>query len=500
MPSRRTSGSLRPISVASAVPVAAFGGLAVTLAWRSLGWPLVHDAPIMHYVAWRIAGGAVPYRDVFDMNQPGVYLLHLVVLRLLGAGDVAWRVFDLAWLTATVVALVAFAAPWGVVGAVTSGLIFACYHVAGGPWQAGQRDFVLCLFLVIGALGVARWLEERRRLGSLIGAGVALGAGITLKPHALLFAAVLAVLIAVATRRASSTSLALRPVALFAAAVSAVPLATVTWLVAVGAFGAWRDIVVGYLVPLYSRLGRSASWKLYRWHVWIPLGLGAALSLAAVTARRGLQWRHIVAVLGVAYGAAHYLGQAKGWEYHLYPLAAFAILLLCSEIGRAVARHHVPLTAALAAAFASIFVFVADKGLEASAAEWWWDRERVVREVAADVAPLLRPGDTVQVLDSTNGGIHALLRLGVIEPTRFIYDFHFFHDVDTPVVRALRAELVRDLDARPPRVIVLFEHTWPAGDYSRVASFPALAERLARRYTIANQRDRFRVYAKRDDS
>ena len=42
------------------------------------------------------------------------------------------------------------------------------------------------------------------------------------------------------------------------------------------------------------------------------------------------------------------------------------------------------------------------------------------------------PGDTVQVLDTTAGGIHALLRLGVRQPTRFIYDFHFFHDVERP--------------------------------------------------------------------
>ena len=34
------------------------------------------------------------------MNFPGVYLLHLFVVRGLGAADVAWRVFDLAWLGA----------------------------------------------------------------------------------------------------------------------------------------------------------------------------------------------------------------------------------------------------------------------------------------------------------------------------------------------------------------------------------------------------------------
>ena len=114
------------------------------LAWRSRGWPLVHDTPLMHYVARRLAEGAVPYRDVFDMNFPGVYLVHRLVLAIGGAGDGAWRLFDLAWLAATALAIAALAAPWGRGPAAGAALFFALYHLAGGAWQAGQRDFLLC--------------------------------------------------------------------------------------------------------------------------------------------------------------------------------------------------------------------------------------------------------------------------------------------------------------------------------------------------------------------
>jgi hypothetical protein len=490
---------LKPTSVASALPAAAFGLLVATLAWRSLPWPLVHDAPIMHYVAWRIAHGAVPYRDLFDMNQPGVYLLHLLVLQTLGAGDFAWRLFDLAWLAATAAAIAAFAAPWGAAAAAGGALVFAAYHLSGGAWQAGQRDFLLCLFLVLGALGVTRWLE-RRRLASLLWSGAVLGAGVTVKPHAALLAGALAALVVVAAARATGLPGAVLPALAFVAAVAAVPVATLAWLAAIGALGPWRDIVVDYLVPLYSRLGRASSWTVYRWHVWIPLSVGVAVSLASAAQRRAAGWRHAVATLGVGYGLAHYLAQGKGWEYHLYPLAAFVALLLCSELGAALAARRAGVGAVLAASLAAVLVLLGAKGLEAAPAEWWWNRERVVRAVVADVGPLLRPGDTVQVLDTAEGGVHALLRLGVREPTRFLYDFHFFHDVDTPVVRALRAELARDLAARPPRAIVLFERAWPAGGYERVATFPALAERLAHDYTLARERPGFRVYAKRHDS
>src|SRR5262245_7795491 len=95
------SASSRPISAASAAVVAAYAAVAAWLLVGSLRWPLIHDAPIMHYIAWRIGNGAVPYRDLFDMNFPGTYLIHLAALRVFGAGDPGWRAFDLAWLTAT---------------------------------------------------------------------------------------------------------------------------------------------------------------------------------------------------------------------------------------------------------------------------------------------------------------------------------------------------------------------------------------------------------------
>ena len=74
---------------------------ALRLAWLSRGWPLVHDAPLMHYIAWRILEGAAPYRDLFDMNFPGVYAAHVLLLLTLGPGDVAFRVFDLVALLVT---------------------------------------------------------------------------------------------------------------------------------------------------------------------------------------------------------------------------------------------------------------------------------------------------------------------------------------------------------------------------------------------------------------
>jgi hypothetical protein len=468
-------------------------GAAVVL-WlvgRSVTWPVVHDVPLMHYVAWRISEGAVPYRDVFDMNFPGVYLLHLLVVRVLGTGDLAWRVFDLAWLGALALGAAVFAVPWGRAAAAAVVMLLALYHLSGGAWQAGQRDFLLCPFLVAGALGVVRWMESGRR-SALAWGGVALGASMTIKPHTLVLTAALGVMVTVAAWRVGG---GVTPLACFAAGVAVAPLAVVGWLAVAGALPAWRAIVFDYLLPLYSRLGRTADWNVYRPYVWIPIGAGALLSAAAALAARRFGARHAVAVLGVVYGIVHFVAQGKGWEYHLYPLATFALVLLVAELPAAPRRWRV---AALPVVLSVVitFVLLADKALAVSPAGWEREKADSARRLAAEIAPMLAPGDTVQVFDTTEGGVHALLRLGVREPTRFLYDFHFFHDTEHPTIRALRAELLRDLDARPPALIVLFERGWPAGGYERFDTFPGLAERLVR-YDLVQAGPGYRIHAQR---
>lgn len=487
--------SLKPTSAASAALVWALAALVASLTWMSLPWPLIHDAPIMHYIATRIAAGDVPYRDLFDMNMPGVYLLHLALVQTLGTGDFAWRMFDLTWLAAGALAIAAFAAPWGRMAAAGSGLFFAAYHLAGGAWQAGQRDFLLCPFLLAGALGAARWAEDgarARRALSVAGAGVALGAAMSIKPHAAVFAAALLAFIAVVAGRA-----ALGPAAIFAAAAAVVPAALVLWLAAAGGLGAWSDIVVGYLVPVYSAVGRPAQWVVHRWHVWIPITLAVVLSLASAARGRRLGPRHAVAALGIAYGLAHYVGQGKGWEYHLYPLAAFAAVLAFCELDALMAARRFILAAPLALSLVVAAVLLGVKGVEAAPAGRLWDKEGVVRQLAGDLRLRMAPGDRVQVLDTAEGGVHALLRLDARQPTRLLYDFPLFTAEQAPITAALRREFIRDLDAHPPRFIAVFERGWPAGGHERIERFPELRDRLASRYELVEWRPAFKLYAQR---
>jgi hypothetical protein len=482
------ASAVKRLRRADAPVVAALAALALYLAWRSRGWPLVHDAPLMHYIAWLIGEGAVPYRDVFDMNTPGVYLVHLAVIKLLGGGDLAWRAADLGWLALTSGALAAYAWPFGTGPALVSGLLFAVYHLAGGPWLAGQRDFFVCVFLVAGAVLVASG-GSRARLAL---GGVLLGAAVTIKPVAALFVAVAAAAAALEAARGGRAwwSAALAVVGGGAIA----PLACAGWLVRIGGMPDFLITQREYVLPLYSRLARVSPWTALGW--W-PYGrllwalFAVPVSILAVTARRDR--RTMLALAGVAYGVVHFVVQGKGWEYHLYPLGAFA----CLTGGLALAAPARPARRFAAAAAALLTVTLGAKGMHEQYPAWIAAKEARAEQLTAELRRRVAPPETVQVLDTGDVGVHALYALRLRQPTRFIYDFHFLHDEDAPFIQRLRREFMASLAADPPALIVVLEQGWPRAGYERLRGFPELLAWLDRVYGLDHEGPGFRIYAKR---
>jgi hypothetical protein len=480
------------VGVALALAVLA----ALRLLWLSRGWPLVHDAPVMHYVAWRILHGAVPYRDLFDMNLPGVYAAHLLVLATLGPGDAAFRAFDLTLLLAIGAGLwVALrgSSPWSGPAAAA---LFGLYHVAGGPWLAGQRDLLLCVFLAWGAAGVLTSFEaaEGARARRLGGAAVALGLAVWVKPHAVVLAAALAGWAWWACRGPARA----RALTAVVAGAALPAVAALAWLGWTGGLAAFTDIMLGYLIPLYSRVGRSDvvhELAVRDYGVGVLIGLAAWAALGVGALARARRWRELgVLGTGVVYGAAHFWVQGKGWEYHFYPLALFGTALGGAGLGAAVADRRRALAVMLSLALTGTTGALWVKGRRDLAPAWVADKLARVDRVSAALRPVLATGATAQVLDTTAGGIHALLRLQARQPSRFLYDFHFYHDVRHPYVRGLRAELMDALRARPPAAVVVFEEGWPSGGYERLAQFPELEQWLGAEYRVAEDGDGYRLY------
>ena len=167
------------------------------LLWRSLDWPLVGDATIFHFIAAQMQNGAVPYRDIIDINMPLIYFIHLAVVAIGGLGDVAWRAFDLA-ATALVSGLILVLVwPAGRASAIQAALIVLLIHLLLGPYSAGQRDYLLSIPALAVALVSAEAAENpQRRWIYLLLAGVFAMTAAAIKPSGAMLLALPAVTMA----------------------------------------------------------------------------------------------------------------------------------------------------------------------------------------------------------------------------------------------------------------------------------------------------------------
>ena len=122
------------------VALAGTCALGLWLTARSLPrWHFYQDALVMHYIAGRILDGAVPYRDILDMNLPGTYLVRPLGLLFFGPSDAGGRAFDLAVLAGTCAGVAAALRTYGPWASAFGAAGVWVYHLGLGSINAGQR-------------------------------------------------------------------------------------------------------------------------------------------------------------------------------------------------------------------------------------------------------------------------------------------------------------------------------------------------------------------------
>src|SRR5688572_16634511 len=83
--------------------------LAVLYAIPSLAYPFGRDQAIFYYIGREWLHGLVPFKDVFDVKPPAIYLLNSIGIVLFGARQMSIRILDLlgvvlaGWLVAMAV-------------------------------------------------------------------------------------------------------------------------------------------------------------------------------------------------------------------------------------------------------------------------------------------------------------------------------------------------------------------------------------------------------------
>ena len=472
---------------------------------QSLNWPLFWDAPLMHYPAWLISQGAIPYRDIFDQQFPGLYLLHLCIIKFLGPGDFAWRMADLLSLLLINIGIFSFLKKSGTLPALLAVSLFSCYHLNGAPFHAGQRDFFMLMFFMLGTFCTASSLGRSFALTRLFFGGLLLGAVTMIKPHAALYLLMMAAVIGGCAVRQKQSMV--KPLAAFLISATLVPAGILTWLALNGGLLPLIDIIFNYLIPIYATMkhpnAEISNFLIGYLVLYVPIVIESAclvmITLAAFFMQKRLQLQMVISALGLIYGLFHFFSQGRAWQYHLYPLVLFMILLVATWLPSYKTGKKSILQIIAIAVMIQLVLGIGIKSVANIANNTaYYDNSS---QLVEDLRTRLKPGDKVQLFFSTGLGVHALYKLKVPIASRFMMDMHFFHEREYDYVKKIRAELITTLQKEPPKLIVVSKISY-IGDVSfdRIKAFPEFYSLLNSSYSLAVERDLYRVYELKSDS
>jgi hypothetical protein len=499
------------VTPAIAVCFVAFAALAV----RSLDWEYAHDTPLLQYCGLLMDRfGRAPYRDFFETSMPGVFLFHGALVAVAGVGNIAFMAANLILLVVLLAASYAGLARISSRAAVLFIVWYGWYYLASGPSSLMQRDW-LVLVPMAAAFGLMAGGSDASASGHAFRAfaiGSLVGVCTTIKPHLALGGAPILVGLALLRRgnEGSSRWAVLRELALLTVLPATVGCVLVlggvlAWLISQHALVPFLSITLHYLPLHIQQTGE---------HVFLPPGrrllyilataprlagyarLGALALVGSVLIDRHLKReprRRLLFRVAFALMAVYALTPALSgqfWDYHFDPFefwliavlsllvlpigagsgtGVLAALLLVAALGDSARRHH-----------------VIDPGPA---------KGGLVAEMAATIEKYVPAGAPIQTLDWTSGADHALLRTGHPIGTRFLYDYHFYHHVGTPVVQALQRTFIAELVGC--RVPFILEVKRPYKDavsgLGTSNHFEALETILGDRYELAHDARVYRL-------
>jgi hypothetical protein len=523
--------------------------------WGTLGLVLVRSLPNVRYLIGRdqaifcvsgqaLLDGKVPYRDFWDTKSPGIFYVYAPIVKIFGHAMWSIGVVDIVWLLAISSCLFYFGRRYfGSAGAALGVIVFAFRHCRQGYVHAAEPE----CFLVLCVLGAWLLLQGTHRCGWArhFAAGLLLGAAFWLKYNSIVFFPVVLVLPFVDFHRVDEGECRLDLVIplrqwfgrmlIVAAGYLLAVAGVLAWIGISGAWPAMREVQF-VVVPRYVALAfhRSEGFPLWalrqtqvRMGVWWEIMPAVSLSIAL--RRRELSRIAPLSFLGLAAYLATAM-QARFTSYHfevVYPFFAmfWAYVGISAYDGaRSLERIFVQRQWTVArwllwgAGAGLMLSLLPEEGIRMKqqyqfAADWWRDPESSYKSYYWQL-PQEKIGDQMRVIDylklnsQPRDQVYVWGTAPLINflpqrenPTRFSHNMGLM-SAWTP--DSLRNELVRVLEAKRPRYIVVERNdripsvtftSWDSEQYLSV--YPALAGLLHHEYQPAIDFTDFGVYRRK---
>lgn len=467
-------------------------GMAVVLGLSALclvvstyHWPLIWDAQVFHYGNFLIAHGFAPYREILDMNMPGVYLIDGWAIKLFGPGDLAWRIFDLTLLGTLCVAMMAIARPYDWLAGLFAGVMFALIHASEGPQNTGQREEMITVLVMVS---YAFLFESRRRRYPwlMIVSALSLGMASSVKPTVAPLGVCVLGLLLLDLKQKRETLAGYIWCSLLGASIAAAIV--MTFLIHFDATGALIAISKR-VTPFYAGMERVNFHLMLRFslpiaaYVLLPFAVAVAL---AEKCRRN--WEYWAILLGAAFGAVSYFVQGKAYAHHRYTFVAFTLLWIALELMQAMRKGGWAQTVAIVGVCVGCLVVLPayiQLVLDVQPLNYFTPAlEDDLRRMGTD-----RLQNKVQCLDLVDGCYNALYHLRIVQSTGWMGDLVLFAPDKSPIVDFYRDKFWNSIVKNPPSVFIL-SNEWfnKKPTFDKLNQWPRFAEYLKENYKLSVSR------------
>lgn len=458
----------------------------VVFSWR---WKLMGNPPLMHYVVFLLHRGLRPYSEITDSNMPGSYLIQGAAIKVFGASDLSWRVFEDFLMGVMAAAMIVIARRWDWLAGAYAAALFIALHGGEGPEYAGERDLIAAVALLVATACLLESLE-RHRPAWMLGAGVGWGLAVSIKPTFLGFPAGLALLVVyLCLRRGERPGEYLR----WAAAGLSLPLLiALIFLLHFGVLTNFLQLFTQAL-PAYRRMpGGAQGWigvraLPRRTLVLILPALAFWLSWLRQSSSR--DWRYGVLLASAGFGLLSFLAQGKGFVYHRYAFVMFALLLSALLV---VPLLRAPGWRSWGAALTALAVL-------AIVLPHAWNDMRVLGtqsdlavsfqsdlEALGGAAQLQRK---VQCMDLSYGCLNALYHLRIVENSGFTGDMMFFRREPSPMRELSRRVFWERAQQDPASVLMISNQNFSQDDgFHKLDHWPEFVEYLGANYVQVAER------------
>lgn len=471
-------------------------------------WPVVGDAALIRYCVFLIQHGWAPYRDFADINMPGAYLTVAFGMHLAGSPDVSWRIFDFGLVALAGVGYFMIARPYSRFAALFATGMLLLVHGQDGVQQAGQRDLVIAVLLVLAAAFLLEAVRQDRWI-YLLPFGAAVGLSATIKPTAGPLGIVLLVMAAVwcagwwqssdaiITRDLSEAggerpqlARLLRWTAIGIGAMAAPVAAMLLWLERKHALGAWittqRVLLPAYAMQERRPFGFTLS------HSISPL-LPLVLLWLLCIALRGPAWPRFERLLfatGAVLNLLALLAQGKALPYQRYPMLAFLLPLIALDLTTAWRKRGVVRLVAWAGICCGCLVLAP---LALMKVHRFVAKPQEFDAMLATDLRNLHAGNLsgrVQCLDTIQDCLPTLYTLRLLPATGTLGDVNLFGPSREAVLDPSRRRFLQELEAKPPLVFIVVSGLFLDGTsgYQKLDAWPEFKQWLNAHYTLEAER------------